>query len=57
MLRISKHLLHILLEFLSRDENTMLTTDTFDPDIHPHPNNLHFIGSARMRFLHLYDIP
>ena len=34
----------------------MLTADTFDPNVHAHTNDLHFVAAARMRLFHLYDV-
>lgn len=34
----------------------MLASYAFDTNIHPHSNNLHFVGAAGMLLLHLNDI-
>lgn len=52
----TQYLLHILLEFRPGNQNTMLTSCTLNADIHPHTNDLHLIRTARVLFLHLYNI-
>ena len=54
--RGAQHFLHVFLELRPRNKYAMLAAHTFDADIHPHPDNLHFIGAARMLLLHLNDI-
>src|SRR5690606_23123934 len=53
----TQHLLHVLLELQPRDQHTVLTADTFDPNVHPHADDFHFIRAAWMRLLHLNNIP
>jgi hypothetical protein len=34
----------------------VFTAYTFNPNIHAHPNDFHFIGATRMGLFHLHNI-
>lgn len=52
----SQHFLHVLLELRPWNEYAVFAADAFNADIHPHPDDLHFIRAARVLLLHLYNI-
>jgi hypothetical protein len=52
-----QHFFHFLFKLRPGQEHAVATTGTLDPNIHPHANHFPRIGSARVGFFHLYDVP